>query len=185
MAIQRHAHERLATRLWAGLLWFAFAMPMGHAQTDVSREARIQAVLILRIIKFVTWPADHLARGDALHICTWGDSTTELALQNLQGQKIRDQEVKVRKLNAPLNTRGCHVLYVSDSARDVTSSLLYESGSRTLLTISDMPDFNKRGGIINLIRQGNRMGFDVQLRYAREHGLLIGAPLLELAHVVE
>jgi len=48
-----------------------------------------------------------------------------------------------------------------------------------------MPDFNKRGGIINLVQQDNRIGFEIQLRYAREHGLQIGAPLLELARVVD
>jgi hypothetical protein len=48
-----------------------------------------------------------------------------------------------------------------------------------------MPDFNKRGGMISLVRQDNRVGFEIQLRYAREHGLQIGAPLLDLARVVE
>lgn len=178
-------YQRLPALLCAGIVLLVAAMPISHAQVDVSREARIQAVLILRLIKFVTWPTDNSARADVLQICTWGDSPTDLALQNLQGQKIREQEIKVRKLSAPLNTRGCHVLYVSENARDINSTLLYESGNRSLLTISDMPDFHKRGGIINLIQQGNRMGFEIQLRYAREHGLLIGAPLLELAHVVE
>lgn len=180
-----HTFQRMLALLCVGAVLLFSTLRTSHAQTDVSREARIQAVLILRLIKFVTWPTDNLSRTDVLQICTWGDSPTEAALQNLQGQKIREQEIRVRKLGSPLNTRGCHVLYVSDNVRDVTTSLLYDSGSRTLLTISDMPDFNKRGGIIHLIRQGNRIGFEIQLRYAREHGLQIGAPLLELAHVVE
>ena len=91
----------------------------------------------------------------------------------------------MRKLGTPLDTRGCHVLFVSEGVRDVTPAQLYSSGSAAVLTVSDMPDFNKRGGIINLVRQDNRIGFEIQLRYAREHGLQIGAPLLELARVVD
>jgi hypothetical protein len=152
---------------------------------DPPREARIKAVLILRLLKFVDWPAESARSAETLQICTWGESPTEAALQSLQGQKIREREVRMRKLGIPLDTRGCHVLFVSDGVREVTPSQLYSSGNSAVLTISDMPDFNKRGGIINLVPQDNRIGFEIQLRYAREHGLQIGAPLLELARVVD
>lgn len=166
------------------LMWSCLGSSPSWAEPP--REARIKAVLILRLLKFVDWPADNAPRAaDSLQICTWGDSPTEAALQSLQGQKIRDREVKMRKLGTPLDTRGCHVLFVSEGVRDVTPAQLYNSGSATVLTISDMPDFNRRGGIINLVRQDNRIGFEIQLRYAREHGLQIGAPLLDLARVVD
>ena len=165
------------------LLWSSLGGTAAWA--DPPREARIKAVLVLRLLKFVDWPADTMARAESLQICTWGDSPTEAALQSLQGQKIREREVRIRKLGLPLDTRGCHALFVSEGVRDVTPALLYNSGSPAVLTISDMPDFNKRGGIINLVRQDNRIGFEIQLRYAREHGLQIGAPLLELARVVD
>lgn len=152
---------------------------------EVPREARIKAALVLRLLKFVDWPAETTARMESLQICTWGDSPTEAALQSLQGQKIRDWEVRVRKLGTPLDTRACLVLFVSEGVREVSPTLLYHSGNPAVLTISDMPDFNKRGGIINLVRQDNRIGFEIQLRYAREQGLQLGAPLLELARVVD
>jgi hypothetical protein len=166
------------------LLWSCLAP--GAVWAEPPREARIKAVLILRLLKFVDWPVDSAPRvAESLQICTWGDSATEAALQSLQGQKIREREVRVRKLGTPLDTRACHVLFVSEGVRDVTPAQLYNSGSAAVLTISDMPDFNRRGGIINLVRQDNRIGFEIQLRYAREHGLQIGAPLLDLARVVD
>jgi hypothetical protein len=167
-----------------GMAAWMYPLRLAHAQPDVPREARIQAVLMLRMVKFVDWPADSLAAGEALTFCTWGDSDTEVALQALQGQQVRDHSIVVRKLRPTLDTQGCHVIYVSDEVKDVNPTVLYGSGSRAVLTISDMLDFNQRGGIIKLVRQSNRIGFDIQLRYAREHNLQIGAPLLELARVV-
>lgn len=158
------------------------------AEPELPREARIKAVLILRMIKFVEWPAEALVKPDPLQICIWGDGPTSAALQNLQGQKVREHEVRVRKLlpAAGLDTRGCHVLYVAEAARaEVSANMLYGAGSKSLLTISDMPDFGKRGGIISLVQQENKIGFEVQLRPARAGGLKIGAPLLELARMVE
>jgi len=165
------------------MLWSS--LNASPAWAEPPREARIKAVLVLRLLKFVDWPADSMARAESLQVCTWGDSPTEAALQSLQGQKIREREVRIRKLAPPLDTRGCHALFVSDGVRDVSPTQLYNSGNPAVLTISDMPDFNKRGGIINLVQQDNRIGFEIQLRYAREHGLQIGAPLLELARVVD
>ena len=177
--------KKIAVRVCLGLGLLLAMFTTTQAESEISREGRIQAVLILRLIKFVEWPLEVMARSSFLQICTWGESQTEQALQNLQGQKVRDRDIKVRKLSLPLNTRGCHVLYVSDSNSDVTFSLLYDSGAPNVLTISGMPDFRKHGGMVTLIKQGNRMSFEIQLRYAREQGLLIGAPLLDLARVVE
>lgn len=180
-----HAFKQTAARIFLSVGLLLSMISTAHAETEISREARIQAVLILRLIKFVEWPIEVMARSNSLQICTWGDSQTEQAIQNLQGQKVRDRDIKVRKLSPPLNTRGCHVLYVSDNISEVSFSSLYESGAHNLLTISGMLDFKKHGGMVTLVKQGNRIAFEIQLRYAREHGLLIGAPLLELARVVE
>ena len=138
------------TAWWVGLgivvMWSCLSA--GTVWAEPPREARIKAVLILRLLKFVDWPTDSAARvAESLQICTWGDSPTEAALHHLQGQKIREREIRIRKLGTPLDTRSCHVLFVSEGVRDVTPAQLYNSGSAALLTISDMPDFNKRGGI--------------------------------------
>lgn len=182
------------SRRWlrAGLAMLASVLlglgQLALAQSALPREAQIKAVLITRLVKFVEWPGYSRANAEPLQICTWGESSTSTSLQALQGQIVREREIRVRKLTpqaAGQDTRGCHVLYVAESMRDITPALLYSSGSRALLTVSDMPEFNKRGGIISLVRQDNRIGFEIHLRYARESGLQIGAPLLELARVVD
>jgi hypothetical protein len=157
-----------------------------HAQADLAREARIKAVLVIRLVKFVEWPGE--TRAEPLNICTWGESGTTAGLHSLQGQSVREREIRVRKLAITAtgpDSRGCQVLFVAENARDVSPSMLYGSGNPALLTISEMLDFNKRGGIISLVTLNNRMAFDVHLRYAREAGLQIGAPLLQLARVVD
>lgn len=157
-----------------------------QAKADLAREARIKAVLVIRLVKFVEWPGE--ARAEPLNICTWGESSTTASLLSLQGQSVREREIRVRKLPisaAGPDSRSCQVLFVAENARDVSPSVMYGSGNPALLTISEMLDFNKRGGIISLVKLENRVAFDVHLRYAREAGLQIGAPLLQLARVVD
>jgi hypothetical protein len=157
-----------------------------HAQAELPREARIKAVLVIRLVKFVEWPGE--APAEPLNICILGESNTAAGLQALQGQSVREREIRVRKLassTAGPDLRGCQVLFVAEGVREVSPGLLYGSGNPALLTISEMPDFSKRGGIISLVNLDNRVTFDVHLRYAREAGLQIGAPLLQLARVVD
>lgn len=185
---------RAVSRAWVALALPALLVLLPAAaraqatEPELTRESRIKAVLILRMIKFVEWPADVLTRGDTLQVCTWGDGATSSALQGLQGQKVREHEVRVRKLQAlpVLDARGCHVLYVADSVRtEFNANAFYGAANRALLTISDLADFGKRGGIITLVQQDNKIGFEVQLRHARAGGLKIGSPLLELARSVD
>ena len=157
-----------------------------HAQADLAREARIKAVLVIRLVKFMEWPGE--TRAEPLNICTWGESGTTAGLHSLQGQSVREREIRVRKLassTAGLDLRGCQVLFVAECVREVSPGLLYGSGNPAVLTISEMPDFSKRGGIISLVNLDNRVAFDIHSRYAREAGLQIGAPLLQLARVVD
>ena len=176
---ERHRCARAALAICLALGFAA------QAQADLAREARIKAVLVIRLVKFIEWPGE--IRAEPLNICTWGESSTTAGLHSLQGQSVREREIRVRKLStsgAGPDSRGCQVLCVTDGARDINLDGLYSTGSPALLTISEMPDFSKRGGIISLITQDNRVAFDIHLRNARESGLQIGAPLLQLARVV-
>ena len=56
---------------------------------------------------------------------------------------------------------------------------------RPVLTVGDGPDFARKGGVIGLVRGENRVGFEISLKAAKEGGLDIGAPLLELANLVD
>jgi len=79
------------------MLWSS--LNASPAWAEPPREARIKAVLVLRLLKFVDWPADSTARVESLQVCTWGDSPTEAALQSLQGQK--SESAKFESANSP------------------------------------------------------------------------------------
>lgn len=176
---ERHRRARAA-------LAVCLALSLGaQVRADLAREARIKAVLVIRLVKFVEWPGE--TRAEPLTICTWGESSTTAGLQSLQGQSVREREIRVRKLATTIagpDSRGCQVLFVAEGAGDLSPGALNGTGNAALLTISEMPDFRKHGGIISLITQDNRVAFDIHLRNARESGLQIGAPLLQLARVV-
>lgn len=182
------ATPRLPWRALALCAWLALDLlgVSARAEVDVPREDRIKAVLIVKILKFVTWPAVVLPPREALNLCTLGDSAVATALAAADGRSIGERQILVRHLQTPAAPEGraCHVLYIPASFRD-WPILVAAQRTRPILTIGDAPDFARKGGMIGLLRGENRVGFEISPRTAREANLEIAAPLLELATVVD
>lgn len=157
------------------------------ADTPPQREDRIKAALIFKLVKFVDWPSAALPGKDALQICVLGASAVGEALASVDGKPARDRVAQFRKVDslAAGETKGCHVLYIPAAAREIAGGVPAGLRGRAVLTVSDAPDFARRGGMIGLARGENKVSFEINLRNAREAGLEPGAPLLELATVVE
>jgi hypothetical protein len=156
------------------------------ADEAAQREARIKAALVFKIVKFVDWPASSFGPGVPVRICTLGDSPVAQALSAVDGKPVRDRSAQILRLGStPGEVASCHVLYLAPTARDAIPGLQAALRGRAVLTISDQPEFARRGGMIGLERDENRIAFEINLRAAREAGLAPAAPLLELARVVE
>jgi hypothetical protein len=54
-----------------------------------------------------------------------------------------------------------------------------------VLTIGEIPGFAKRGGIINLVLEDNKVHFEVNVEAAKEADLNISSRLLALARIVQ
>ncbi len=157
------------------------------AESAASREDRIKAALVFKLVKFVDWPAAMMAGKEPIQICSFGDSPVAEALSAVDGRPARDRTAQFRKLGAlsAAEAKGCHVLFVAGNAREIAGGLPSAARGRGVLTVSDGPDFARRGGMIGLARGENRVAFEINLRAARDSGLEPGAPLLELATIVE
>ncbi len=176
--------QRAAAAAWA----VALACLAGSAMADeaAQREARIKAALVFKIVKFVDWPAGTFGAGVPVRICTLGDSPVAQALSAVDGKPVRDRSAQIVRLgSAPGDAAACHLLYVAPTSRDAVAGLQAALRGRAVLTVSDLPDFARRGGMIGMERDENRIAFEINLRAAREAGLAPAAPLLELARVVE
>lgn len=167
--------------------WFFAHSTVVQADAAALREDRIKAALVFKLVKFVEWPAAMMAGKDPIQICVFGDSPVGEALAAVDGRPARDRIAQFRKLAtlAPAEAKGCHVLYLAGTAREIANGLPGGLRGRGALTVSDAPDFARKGGMIGLARGENKVAFEINLRLARESGLEPGAPLLELATVVE
>jgi hypothetical protein len=65
------------------------------------------------------------------------------------------------------------------------SRILANSKNSTTLTVGEANGFAQRGGIINLMREENRLRFEVNVTAAAQTRLKISSKLLVLAKIVK
>jgi hypothetical protein len=62
--------------------------------------------------------------------------------------------------------------------------ILAALGRSGVLTVSDMPRFVGRGGMIQFVQEGGRVRFEIGLAPAQEAGLSLSSELLRVASAV-
>jgi hypothetical protein len=88
----------------------------------------------------------------------------------------------IRRVLEPAQMEGCQMLFISSSERHRLQVLLPEAHRRGILTVSDMRDFARLGGIFSLLTIDNRIVFDLNLSSADKASLAFSSHLLKLAH---
>jgi hypothetical protein len=155
------------------------------AEAEPSREYRIKAAFIYNFAKFTHWPVGSFSDDAApLDFCIYGEDPFGGALDAVAGTTIRGRRVAVRRVAAIEASAGCHLLFISDSEAGRVTGILAAVGDRPVLTVADMPDFARAGGIINLkTTADDKLRFEINTGTARRAGLRFSSKLLSLAEI--
>jgi hypothetical protein len=155
------------------------------AQASRPNEYQVQAAYLYNFGKFVKWPAVAPAnQSGAFTICVLGQDPFGSVLEStLAGQTVGGKPVAVKRLTKAQDAAACHILSLSATQRDLKGTLEAIDDS-SVLTVSDMPDFSKRGGIIQFILEGDRVRFEINLESAEKSHLVFPSELLKVAAAV-
>ncbi|SMF94750.1 protein of unknown function [Methylomagnum ishizawai] len=157
------------------------------AGSDISSEYKVKAAILVNLAKFTEWPRGILADSAPLTICLVGEPIMAALLTEVSGKTIYNHEIKVLALIAAADHGfgSCQVLFMGLPASAQAETLLNKIMDRPILTVSDIPGFARQGGMIELVRKDDHLGFDINLGKARKAGLMLRAQLLALAKIIE
>ena len=170
------------------LLGLLLVLSIGSVQVraDESRpeEYRVKAAMLYKIAKFVSWPSQAFATPEApLIFCVVGNDPFGNAVDDLKNQRVKGRSLRVRRLTEMESAAGlCHIVYLGQSVG--LEAMLAGVASEPVLTVGDTKDFAKRGGVLELRLDTNRVRFQVNLDAMEQANLDIGAQLLQLATIV-
>lgn len=167
------------------LLVLAMLTAPSFVQAQPTREYQVKAAFLYNFAKFVEWPSRSPQTDEGpMVIGVLGTDTFGEALDSLRDKSVMGRRVVVRKLIHIEEAKGCHVLFISSSERGRLAAILRAVRDQPVLTVADMEGFCHGGGIINMVSQRNKIGFEINAAAAQRAGLKISSHLLRLAKTV-
>jgi hypothetical protein len=167
---------------WMVLAW-GLAVDV-HAQRPP--EYQVKAAYLYGFGRFVEWPGSApAAAGKAFVVCVLGDDPFGRWLDDVAaGAVMKEKPVNVRRISQIEESEPCHTLFISASEDVRMKEIFAALGKRPVLTVSDAPQFARRGGMIGFQLDGNRVRFAVNLGAAQEAGLQLNSELLRVAATI-
>jgi hypothetical protein len=152
------------------------------AGTQGVTEPALKAAYLYNFAKFTNWPQEALPATAMFRACVVGDDPLSDALvRTLKGRQLGGREMNVLRMEVDGAVRSCHLLYVSGITKPEASAVLSAARGTAVLTISDMDDFIKLGGITHMFVAQGTIHFEFNLDLARRSKLQLSSQLLRLA----
>ncbi|ABF39940.1 hypothetical protein Acid345_0937 [Candidatus Koribacter versatilis Ellin345] len=155
----------------------AMAAPPAGPPTDL----QVKAAYLYKFGAFVQWPAS-VAPSDDFSICVLGrDGFGSVLDSTINGESIEGKKLVALRVNSVREAAQCRILYISNSEESRLRGILVELAKAPVLTVSDIPHFADRGGMIEFTLQSGRVRFDVNVTRAERAGLTLSSQLLKVA----
>lgn len=152
----------------------------------VTQEYAVKAAFLFYLAQFVTWP-DPISRGAGpLVFGVFGVDPFGATLdQTLAKQTVSGHALEVQRINKLADVSKCQVLFVSAS-EEARLPLVWEAlRDSSTLTVSDLPGFITRGGMVGFVEQSSKVRFAINLKAMISARLKASSQLLGLAVEVE
>jgi hypothetical protein len=173
--------RRLCVALWLAVFTFLSAA-YSPAQQVGPTESQVKAAYLFNFGKFVRWPAPPDSRKHSLEICVLGKNPFGSVLDaTVKGETIDGKSVVARSVLSLHEAESCHILFVSQSEEARLTAILAGAKRLQALTVSDIPHFAERGGMIGLVNQADRIRFEVNVAPLENAGLTVSSELLKVA----
>lgn len=151
------------------------AAPVGHAQVS---EAELKAAFVYNFALFTQWPVDALPDGQKLLVCTAAGEQQLRALRALQNKTVAGHAIAVTGSAGEADR--CHVVLYDPHAPDLPAG----AAGAGALTVCDGPRYACGDAVITLLREGDRVRFDVDAGRAKARRLSLSSKLLRVARRV-
>ena len=173
-------------RVPAGLvaLLLAAGAGTGASASAAETEQAVKAAYLFKFLSYIEWPSPSFDSPQApIVIGVMGaDDLHEALLDIARSHPAQGRAVVIRSVPPGDPCTGIHMLFVG---RDAQPELQRLGGRPGLLLVSDAEGALDRGAMVNLVRSGDHVRFEVAPEPAEKSGVHISSRMLALAQRVK
>ena len=174
----RSARQTLSLSL--GLLLTAVS---SQAQDFQPSEYQVKAAFLFNFAKFVEWPPEAFATDTSpIVIGVLGENPFGGDLEaTIRSKQINNRSLVIKEFRSPTEATNCHILFISASEKTRLPEILSGLSKTNVLTVSETEGFTASGGMVNFVRENNKIRFQINDAAARSANLRVSSKLLSLA----
>jgi len=167
------------------LVWALVGFPCSWAQRPKPSDYQVKAAYLYNFGRFVEWPKVATAKSGPFTVCVLGADPFGSTLDaTMAGETIGGRNVVARRISTPEESVNCEILFLSTAEAGRLNKIMDGLDKAAVLTVSDIPQFAQRGGMIQFVLEGNRVRFEVNLTASQHAGLTLSSDLLKVAIAV-
>ena len=165
------------------IAWLFLGLPSMHGQHAKPTEYEVKATYLYNFSRFVEWPAKVTqVQSSSFVICVLGKDPFGPALNTILAHEATSgKSIEAQRIPTVQDAVHCRVLFISSSENTRLKQILTTLGDASVLTVSELPEFTQRGGMVQFVSEGSRVRFEVNLASAEHAGLTLSSELLKVA----
>jgi hypothetical protein len=169
--------RRCLYRFWLTLLLAGGSMAVSLAQT--ATEYQVKAAFLFNFTHFVEWPAQAFSSTQSpMVIGILGkDPYGRTLSQIISGEKAGEHPLFIKVYSGSEDVSGCQLLFINAGRKEAEETILKLKG-RSILTISDNPDFLRQGGMIRFFTRNNKIQLEINPEAIKAANLVVSSGLL-------
>jgi hypothetical protein len=162
------------------------AIPVLHAQNPRPTDFQVKATYLYNFGRFIEWPGKvAAAEGGSFTVCVLGQDPFGPSLDaTLAGETIGGRTIVAKRISSAEESGNCQIIFLSLADDSRLNKIIADLDKKAVLTVSDMPQFVKRGGMIQFVAEGKKVRFEVNLTATQHAGLTLSSELLKVATAV-
>jgi YfiR/HmsC-like len=184
----RNTHSSRPWLTAIAMAWWLLAIPVMRAQSPKPTDYDVKAAYLYNFGRFIEWPGrvGPAQGGDgSFTVCVLGQDPFGSSLDTtLAGETIGGKSVVAKRISSPQESGNCQILFLSLTEGRRLDKIIADLDKKAVLTVSDMPQFAERGGMIQFVLDGKKVRFEVNLTAAQNAGLTLSSELLKVATTV-
>ena len=152
-----------------------------------SGEYHVKAAFLLNFAQFIEWPVEAFADAQSpIVVGVLGDDPFGSTLEEVfREASAQGRPLIIQRSRHVDDLRQAHLIFISRSERDRISEVVAGLKDVSAATVSEIPEFARRGGVINFYLDGKKVRFEINPGAAERKRLKISSQLLKRARIVD
>ncbi len=156
------------------------------SEPATATEEQVRAGFLFQLAQYVHWPAAAFPGDNApMRFCVLGQDNLVGTLDaSLRGKTIQNRTLVIERIKDAEELSGCHVAFVGYRREKQLRDVFAKGLHRPILLVGEAERFAEIGGMVNLVIESGRVGFEINVETASRAHLEFRSQLLRFARIV-